>query len=350
MRPTFRLLSKVMMIGLFIGASAFAQQAATVIESNPDQLMIQRMDLPMTQEFPFLKWVSDRIEVPADQTVAIFEGMVTESVQSFRLNGREYEVHPKEVFTLNVPYRGGRTVFQIEVADQNGKMYRSQYRLKRVRDSTMTVTHILGDDPNSEFSRFRFSLGSGITWISYRQQDTTTFDEKVLTLKGGVVYRAIDSKLDLGISSFWNALILSNNSPQNDEVRYFGANFRATYHVIDAPSKVRFYLSGGLYWNSSGGNVGFADMLGPQIYPELTFLLGNGHSIYLYSKLAVSVTSNRGHRINENREVAAGAHYSFPLNESNRMSLGVDLSQLNLTTNDAWASTNTYSLSVGLSF
>jgi hypothetical protein len=341
---------KLLAVLLLVAQAAMAQQAATVIEVNPDQLMIQRMDLPLTQEIPFLKWTTDRIEVPEGQGTAVFEGVVMEPVQSFRLNGREYDVKPKENFTLNVPYRGGRTIFQIEVADQNGKMYRSQFLLKRIKDPTLTLTGVEVESSSAEFSRFRYSLGTGLTWISYRQQDTETFDEKVLTLKGGVVYRAIESKLDLGISCFWNAAILGNTSKNNDEVRYFGANLRATYHVVDAPSKIRFNLSGGVYWNSSSGNVGFADMLGPQVYPELTIILGNGHSIYFYSKLAVSLTSNYGQRLKDNREVASGIHYSFPISESNRLSLGLDLSQLSLTIADAWATTNTYSLSMGMSF
>jgi len=214
----------------------------------------------------------------------------------------------------------------------------------------LVVTQIDGtQEADLLFSKIRFSFGTGLTLISYRQQDTTTFEEKALTIKGGAVYRLIEHVLDVGLSAFYNAAILDNTSPV-DQVKYFGANLRATYHLIDEPSRIRVNLSGGLYWNSSSGNVGFANMIGPQLFPDVTFVFSNSHSLMIYGKYAFAFKNQSGNSLLNNREVASGVHYSFPVSSLNRLSIGVDASQLNLSVPDAWASTNTYSLSMGLSF
>ncbi len=120
--------------------------------------------------------------------------------------------------------------------------------------------------------------------------------------------------------------------------------------MIDAPAKLRFNIYGGFYFNTSYGAVGFADMYGPQISPEFTYVFNNGNSLFGYVKYAHSLSGSQGISLKNNREVATGVHYSFPILASNRLSVGIDLSQLSLALADAWASTNTYSLSAGISF
>ena len=91
-------------------------------------------------------------------------------------------------------------------------------------------------------------------------------------------------------------------------------------------------------------------MYGPQISPDITYIFNNGHSLFTYVKYAYSLSGSKGISLKDNREVALGSHYSFPLSTKTRLSIGIDLSQLSLSLADAWASTNTYSLSAGLSF
>jgi len=198
--------------------------------------------------------------------------------------------------------------------------------------------------------RWRFSAGLGFTLISYRQQDINSFNQTVITVKAGTIYRAIPDKLDLGLNAFFNALPLSTNSPDGNKIQYMGVNVRAGYHIIDAPSSLRFTLNGGMYFNNSYGAVGFANMYGPQISPEFTYVFKNGHSLFWYLKYAYSLSGSKGISFKDNREAAAGLHYSFSISSKNRLSIGVDISQLSLSLPEAWASTNTYSLSSGISF
>ena len=247
-------------------------------------------------------------------------------------------------FNARLEYAGEEKSFIITVNDLNNKTFRMQYKISPA--TPKQNQKLLG----RKSFRWRYSAGAGLTLISYRQQDTNTFDQKVITVKAGAIYRAIPEKLDLGLNAFFNLIPLTSNSPDGNKIQYLGVNVRAGYHLIDAPSSIRVILNGGLYFNNSYGNVGFANMYGPQISPEFTYVFNNGNSLFWYGKYAHSLSGSKGISLKDNREVAIGTHYSFPISTSNRLSIGFDFSQLSLSLVDVWASTNTYSLSAGISF
>jgi len=116
------------------------------------------------------------------------------------------------------------------------------------------------------------------------------------------------------------------------------------------PFSQRVNVNAGLYYNTSLSTVGFANMYGPQLYPEFIYLFQNGHSLIGYGKFSPALSFSKKISFNENRELAIGAHYSFPLSPLYRLSVGIDISQLTLNLNNDWASTNTYSISSGFSF
>lgn len=325
--------------------TARAQQAASVTDAFSWKVKVEQVSLYKGQGIPFISW--DReiyfVENTALTNYANITGKFKQKVVNATVNGRLLPVSDSGNFNVRLEFMGEEKSFILSVTDATGKVYRMQYKIAQAIPREMQT---VGKLP----FRWRFSGGFGYTLISYRQQDVDTFQQNVVTVKGSATYRAIPEVLDLNASAFFNLLALTSTSSEGNKIQYLGVNLRAGYHVIEAPSNLRFNIFGGFYYNTSYGQVGFADMYGPQIAPEFTYVLSNGHAIFFYGKYAYSLSGNSGFSLKDNREVAFGAHYSFPVFTQNRVSVGIDISQLSLSLSDAWATTNTYSLSGGISF
>jgi hypothetical protein len=331
----------------FHSPKAFAQQAASVMDSNVVKVKIEEVNLYKDQGIPFLAWLRDTfvVESVGGSNYVTVRGQFKEKVINATVNGRTLNRNESGYFAAKLDFTGEEKSFIITVTDANNKIFRMQYKMSQVADKKKIAV-----GPLPGVVRWRFSAGAGLTLISYRQQDISTYDQKVVTVKAGVVYRLLPGELDLGVNAFYNLVPLSSTSVDGYKIQYMGINVRAGYHILDSDSPLRVTLNGGMYFNNSYGNVGFANMYGPQISPEFVYIFNNGNSLFLYLKYAHSLSGSTGISLNDNREVATGLHYSFPISQSNRLSIGVDMSQLSLSLPDVWASTNTYSLSAGISF
>jgi hypothetical protein len=334
---------------------AHAQQAATVIDSNKINLRIEPVENFSDQGIPFLTWNDDQLMVDATQkeSKVTIQGAFGEKVISATINGKMLKVDAKGNFIHKLLYTGDQRAFIITATDEAKKVWRMNYKLVGRNENRMTLK--LATEEKVKISRWRYSFGAGYTLISYRDDQDIILKQNTVTMKGGVIYRAIDSVLDFGLSGFYNVIAMGSTSlgekdVPTEKLRYLGLNARATYHLIDSAAPFKVNLSGGFYWNSSVGTLGFSNMVGPQIYPDFTYVLANGNSIYVYGKYAASISNAKSISLRDNREVAMGVHYSFPITLTNRMTVGVDVSQLTLSIQDRWASTNTYSLSTGVSF
>lgn len=335
---------------LFMVDVARAQQAATVMDSNSTKVKVEAVTLYEGQGIPFLKWKREIYLVDNSALVnyANLTGRFTEKVASATVNGRKLIVTDDGSFLLRLEFSGEEKSFIISATNLEGKVFRMQYKVSLADPAAMQTVN--REAVRIKPFRWRFSGGAGYTIISYRQENVIPYEQKVITVKAGAIYRAIPEKLDLGVNGFYNIVPLTSNSTEGYQIQYLGVNVRAGYHLVKAPSTLRVIFNFGMYINSSYGNVGFADMYGPQISPEFIYVFDNGNSLFSYFKYAHSLSGSQGISLKNNREVATGLHYSFPVSESNRMSVGIDLSQLSLSLAEAWASTNTYSLSAGISF
>ena len=247
-------------------------------------------------------------------------------------------------FNIHFGFPNESKVFTISATDAENKTYRMQYKINPIDHQEIILDKV---PPH----RWRFSLGTGLTLISFRQKNLTPFDQWAVTLKGSANYRIVPEKLDLGFSSFYNAIPFASKSPVGYKIQYLGVNTRLVWTIIGAPSPFRLNLSGGLYYNTSLSTVGFTNMYGPQLYPEIIYVFNNGNSILFYGKYSPALSQSNSISFKDNRETALGMHYSFPISFTKRMSVGVDLSQLSLSVPSGdWASTNTYSLTAGISF
>ncbi len=336
------------LMSALISRTALAQQTASVIDSNPPRVKVEEVTLFEGQGIPFLGWSKETylVETTPFANYVNLSGRFKEKIVSATVNGRTLAFNEAGFFIVRLEFTGEEKSFILTVTDSKNKVYRMQYK------TSLTTPKVMQTVAGLKPFRWRFSAGAGFTIISYRQFDTvsTVFEQKVVTVKGGVIYKAVPDKLDLGFSAFFNLLPLTSTSLDGYKIQYLGLNLRAGYHVVDAPSSLRFTINGGVYFNNSYGTVGFTNMFGPQISPEFIYVFENGNSLFWYGKYAYSLSGSKGISLKDNREVAAGVHYSFPISPSNRLSIGIDVSQLSLSLSDAWASTNTYSLSGGISF
>lgn len=327
-----------------IGHSAWAQQAAAITDPITWQVKIQEENSFDEEGLMFLKWSRNVYLVQNNGTknyVAI-HGKFREPVKQALLNEKPFPTEEDGSFHLKIVVTQEKKLrFNIfATSATTGREHRMQYTIASVNEKAVEI----------QPSRWRFSAGTGMSLISFRQRNVTPFNEWAMTIKGGATYRLVPDLWDIGLATFFNVIALSSDSPRGYKIQYLGVNLKAGYHLIDAPSHLRLTLSGGFYLNTSVSTVGFADMVGPQISPEVTYLFQNGHSLFWYGKFAYSFIGTHSSFFKDNREVATGIHYSFPVSLTNRLSIGVDLSQLSLSSAVDWASTNTYSLSGGLSF
>jgi hypothetical protein len=333
---------------LLLQSMAYAQQTVSPTEITGWRAEIVEIK---STEFPgisFLSWDDTSVWVEENQDLqyTILKGHVSENVNQLNLNGKNVYVNDSGDFEIRFGFRGREKLFRITVLDPKNKVYRAQFRLASPSKELVKAPRET-ETLDFSLSRFRYSFGLGYTRIRYQQTNVDSFDEQALTLKGGILYRLVPNRWDLGASGFYNAMVIKSTSEFS--VRYLGLNLRAGYHVIDAPSRFRFVLNGGFYLNNSYGQIGFANMYGPQLYPEFSYILRNGDSVMVYGKFSPAL-SQSSIDFKTNRELAAGIYYSFPLNYRHRMSLGIDYSKLDLSTDTDTANTSTLSFSASLSF
>ena len=329
-----------------ISITAQAQQTATIDEAIRWQAKLEEVKDIGNQSSPFLKLSKDIVLVESTALLHFIniQGQFIEKITQATLNSKEIPVKEDGSFQINFGFSIYTNTFTVTALGAKNKIYRTQFKVIPIEHKEVAVEKIAP-------KIWRFSAGAGLTRLSFRQRYIEPFDQNALTIKGGAIYNLIPEKIDLGLSMFFNAIALSSTSPANYKIQYLGANGRLVWNLVGNPSPVRINISAGLYYNTSLSTVGFANMYGPQLYPEFIYIFKNGNSLLAYTKYSPALSQAQLIELKHNREVAMGMHYSFPITVNRRMSVGVDISQLSLSIpNGSWASTNTYSLSAGVSF
>ena len=330
---------------------ACAQQAESLGDANRYTAVVEDTQQFINQGIEFLKWDESLIVVDVvspEKHKTRLHGRVIGKFKEVFFEGKPVKIVEDGEFEVDFNFRHDTRTFNVRLVDPSKKSFFSQYRI-RPSNEAPTPTEVETPEPEKK-SLFRFNAGAGMTMLSYRQQRVEPFSQYALTIKGSVNHPIIKDHIEAGFSGFYNAVGFGSTSPQGFKMRYMGLNARVGYSVIKAPSPYRLNLNVGFYWNTSFSDIGFGNMMGPQLYPEFSYILNNGHSIHAYGKLSPAFSNDYSISFNDNREIAAGVHYSFPITESNRLSVGLDLSQLKLSVDRNWGITNTYSLSAGISF
>ena len=330
---------------LLFSLNSHAQQAETFSDAIRWQAKIKEVKtFPEDGNgIPFLEWMHESIVVESAGNLqhTDIRGFFKSKVIRGTLNAKPLFIKKDGTFDIHFGFTGDTKTFIITATDSKNNIYRMHYQI---------VPYDSRDERVPSSSNWRFSLGTGITRLNYNQTNAFPFHEYAVTVKGSVLYRLIPEALDCSLSSFYNVAALNTSSPAGFKLQYLGVNARLGYHLIEAPSSIRVNINGGFYYNTSFSTIGFANMYGPQLYPEFIYVLDNGNSIMLYAKFSPALSQAKSLSFTENREIATGMHYSFPISRVLRMSVGLDISAFNLSVPGNTASTSTYSLSTGISF
>jgi hypothetical protein len=195
--------------------------------------------------------------------------------------------------------------------------------------------------------RWRKSFSVGITSLTYSQTAVDPFTQKLITIKGGVEIPINDSRWSIGTGFFFNAFELSNTG--NYDLKILGFNLRLGRFLTAPESRVQVRFNGGVYYNTSLSVIGFKNMLGPQIFPELSYRITNRQSVMIYVKYSPVLVAG-GIDIIRNRELATGIYFRQSLVSGSGFFAGVDIAGLDAAAGSDEARTRSVSFGIGFGF
>jgi len=197
--------------------------------------------------------------------------------------------------------------------------------------------------------------GIGYSALDWKDPGGETLSESTLTAKVSVDYPIGDSRFSLGGNIYSSVAILSKNTTSH--THFMGTNIRGGYRLpyLKQPWSLRLY--GGIYFTTTFGGTsdfGYENLIGPQVYPTLTYTLQNGAMATTYFKYS-PVSDGVGFYTLDNRELATGGAYYFSaINKGalkgSSVGLTVDLSWLDLKTQAGNVQLQTLSLEIALRF
>ena len=327
-------------------APASAQQTISITDTIRWRAQIQELMMPNVpyKPVPYFRWTEPRFWVEDQGPIQFttLHGQVSTGIQEVKFDGKPIPLQSDGTFEVYLGFPGQEKNISIRLLDVNRHVYQMYFRITPEEE----VFSDINASPKPSYHHF--NIGIGYTRIQYDQTFVDKFYENAITVKGGVNYNLVPGKWDLSAGMFVNASVLNSTSIAGYTIRYIGVSTKVGYHLLDA-SSFKIILNGGFYFNTTSGSVGFSNMLGPQLYPEFSYLFQNGHAIMVYGKYSPSLIQGTID-LGRNREVSTGVYYSIPFLTSKRLSVGMDYSLLNLKSGYLSSTTSTYSLSVGLSF
>lgn len=228
-------------------------------------------------------------------------------------------------FELLVPINGAVTPVNLVSIDAYGSIEKTSYEV-RFDDWTKFKEAM----ENEEASAGTFWVGLGPTFISY--QETTPgvrdYSSIVLTGKAGYSRPVFSPRWSAGLTGFATLIPLSENYSAG--ARFVGFNIRLGYNFLKVPPPWKISLHVGSYFTTMYVNddlFGFENATGPQLYPTVQRLLGNGHTMKGYFKLSPLATNASGFSFGS-RELAVGLEYVLTTNSVKPYSVNVDYSNL----------------------
>ncbi|HUP58420.1 MAG TPA: hypothetical protein VM598_13260 [Bdellovibrionota bacterium] len=200
---------------------------------------------------------------------------------------------------------------------------------------------------NRKSRRVSFSPGISISSISYRQTSAIDFNLSQLAVTGklGAEY-PLSSRWSLGASAYITLLPITN---PGDTLRFLGVNLRAAYHIWTAEKPWALSIAGGLYYTTTlvtGGEFGFFNLTGPQIFPQLRRNFNNRNIAAGYLKY--SLISYGSHLLSPSQsEIAGGMSYAWRMPNGNHFSANLDIARLGLVIPEGNVTSTSVSVGVG---
>jgi hypothetical protein len=220
----------------------------------------------------------------------------------------------------------------------------------------------LAHEPPPPIKRHAFLPSLGFTYISYSEApevgSPAQINEIMATFKLSYQYNLAPPRWNAGITTFVNLIPLSTSSTgflDEPSAQFFGLNFRVGYVVPQIPEPWRLSIMVGTYYVTMfGSDIGFVNLMGPQLFPVLRRTLSSGDTVTCYLKLS---PVGEGFAIEglTNREMAFGGAWNHVLKNGRTFSAMLDFANLALYLPNGdgiptAVSSTSFSLSAGLSF
>lgn len=250
-------------------------------------------------------------------------------------------------FQVTVPLTGEYSKIGVYLVDDEGEMKKEEW----IIENTLWKKIVMEREKQRLLNQVHnFSISVGPSLIYYNQSYYSSFQAWMATLKIGYLNKHSE-RIDFGISSFANLYPLTKSS-QNVTVRYFGLNLRAGYRIISKAGWIVRLMTGAYYLRTfvTGSDFGIKEMAGPQVFPMIAHILGNGHSVYAYGKYS-PMFYGLGFQPMGNRELAAGTGYRMPLTGNNKaLVFSFDYSNIHIESKSRIGRGHSLSLAIGYEF
>ncbi len=172
--------------------------------------------------------------------------------------------------------------------------------------------------------RYKIGLSIGQTWTNYSelyqfQPGLLIPDLKQRSILGtlSLTYYLVPEVIDVNAEGYLTLATLAK-SGANDDLRFYGLNFRVGYVIPLNYETWRLVLFGGWYHANTlvlGGGYGYKNLYGPQFYPQLEYapyVEERRFTYGVYAKISPVTDGLTGYDF-KNRELGAGINFKVPI-------------------------------------
>ena len=272
------------------------------------------------------------------------KGRLPDQTKKIWIEGVEVKPNPDHRFETQIGFIGERKTVQVRTVDASGAQGEGRYEIKLSLDSQEPVESVnLGQAPERK-PDWTGGFGIGYSAISYSQTYVESFHEKALTLKGHVERNLGASRFTFGLGGFYNVWVLSH--PGELKIRVLGGNLRLGYRLLEPQGRFQTRLNFGTYFNTAVTDLGFKNMIGPQIFPEVSYRFQHSKMVTAYFKFSPILVGS-SFNLKSDREVALGIGYRYLFLNGKSIGITLDYSQLDAVAGSIEAHTQTTTLGLG---
>jgi hypothetical protein len=205
------------------------------------------------------------------------------------------------------------------------------------------------EDKKKKPKKIKLIPSLGFSSILYEQKTGQDFklSELGLTGKFAADY-VINRRWSIDASAYMTLLPIANGNA----MRFLGVNLRGTYYILTPERPWSVGIGAGMYYTTTlvtGGNFGFFNLTGPQLFPSVRRNLANGN--YMGAYLKYSMISYGSHLLSPSEsEFAGGLSYGFRQKEDRFISVALDIARLGLIIPEGSVTSTSFSLSAAYSF
>jgi hypothetical protein len=225
-------------------------------------------------------------------------------------------------FSLEVQLTGKRTQVPVGLVAADGSLRKASLLIHLDEYEALLGT---------EKPRFYFaSAGVGVTYIDYRDSRMGGMIQSAVTPKASLGARFL-KWFSAGVSGYVTLAPITKNV--DPDARFLGLNFRVGFHSPWPKRPWSVALLTGYYYTTmfvSPPRFGFQNMLGPQLFPAVSYEFPGGKLLSSYMKF--SPVSAGGLDLSfANFEVAGGLSFAFGRVGPGRFAATFDTSYLQLS-------------------